>query len=214
MPIADESKFLIDQPWLHLGNKPRKGIVRKDQVVFLDTETTGLDPDRHEIWEVALIDWDGEGWVEYQWFIKPERLEDADPIALDIGKYWERVPRNGSDAKWTDAQIVCNAIRALTWNKHLCGAIPSFDEERLRLMMYANGVPWKWHYHIIDIEAMSVGWILGKRPEIEIELPWKSEQLIDLIDPRSRITPTEKHTALGDARQVKAIFERIALWQR
>lgn len=24
-------------------------------LAFVDTETTGLDPDRHEIWEVALI---------------------------------------------------------------------------------------------------------------------------------------------------------------
>jgi len=24
-------------------------------VCFVDTETTGLDPDRHEIWEVGLI---------------------------------------------------------------------------------------------------------------------------------------------------------------
>jgi oligoribonuclease (3'-5' exoribonuclease) len=29
-------------------------------VCFVDCETTGLDPDRHEIWEVGLITPDGE----------------------------------------------------------------------------------------------------------------------------------------------------------
>jgi oligoribonuclease (3'-5' exoribonuclease) len=30
-----------------------------DNVIFVDTETTGLDPERHELWDIALIEADG-----------------------------------------------------------------------------------------------------------------------------------------------------------
>lgn len=55
-------------------------------VCFVDTETTGLDPDRHQIWEVALILPDGAGYV---WQL-PVDLARADPIALNIGRFHER----------------------------------------------------------------------------------------------------------------------------
>ena len=54
--------------------------------VFIDTETTGLDPDRHAIWEVALITPDGN---EHVWQFPVDEMS-ADPFALDIGRYWDR----------------------------------------------------------------------------------------------------------------------------
>lgn len=75
------------------------------KLAFIDTETTGLDPDRHEIWEVALIvrevglpgdvktatGPDGEQYsdTEYVWQL-PVHLATADLIALNIGRYHER----------------------------------------------------------------------------------------------------------------------------
>lgn len=77
---------------------------------FIDTETTGLDPDRHEIWEVACIIRtyvEGEdlekvqesagdlgvvaafGESRYVWQL-PVDLGRADTIALNIGHFHER----------------------------------------------------------------------------------------------------------------------------
>ena len=60
-------------------------------LAFIDTETTGLDPDRHSIWEVGLITPDGD---EHLWQFPVEEMS-ADPFALEIGRYWER--RWGTD---------------------------------------------------------------------------------------------------------------------
>ncbi len=55
------------------------------RLAFVDTETTGLDPDLHEIWEVGLIIDD----KEYHWFL-PVDLGSADAFALNIGHFHER----------------------------------------------------------------------------------------------------------------------------
>lgn len=61
-------------------------------LAFVDTETTGLDPERHEVWEIAVIirghrtpGSDGE----YLWQLLPD-LAKAEPTALRINRYYER----------------------------------------------------------------------------------------------------------------------------
>ena len=62
------------------------------KLVFLDTETTGLDRYKHEIIELALIVIeDGVRTVEQSWKLKPRRIETADKIALDINGYNEQL---------------------------------------------------------------------------------------------------------------------------
>lgn len=189
-------------------------------VVFIDTETTGLDAEKHVIWDLAIIEEDG---TEHQWFFRPPCLcvEHADPIALDIGKFYGRTEYNevswikGERSwHWSNLPEALEQVRKLTWNKHLVGAVPSFDEERLRLLMETFRIPHKWHYHLIDIEALAVGYLAGResidgpfeeRPHKT--LPWKSRKLYEAL---GVVNPVEdEHTALGDARLAKAVYERI-----
>ncbi len=177
-------------------------------IAFIDTETTGLDPDRHEVWEVAAIV-DGEEWA---WFLPVFDLGAADARALDIGGFRERYPKmNGHVTLMAD---FVRQFSNLTWGRHLCGAVVSFDEERLRRLLRANGACPGWHYHLIDVEAMAVGYL---RARFEMgdhnalpdggTLPWKSVDLSRAIG----VEPNdfEAHTALGDARWVKAMYEAM-----
>lgn len=72
------------------------------KLVFLDTETTGLDPNRHEIIEIATIQWDGVNHRCWQRLIYPTHIGTADPIALKINKYnpdkWANAPEFGEIA--------------------------------------------------------------------------------------------------------------------
>lgn len=83
------------------------------RLVFVDCETTGLDPDRHEIWEVACIvrelpdeegKADGALEGEYVWQL-PVDVARADVIALNIGRFHER--RWGSSDVPSIEQDVC-----------------------------------------------------------------------------------------------------------
>lgn len=201
-------------------------------VCFLDTETTGLDPDRHSIWEVGLITPDAR---EHLWQF-PVYEVNADPFALDIGRWWDRrwstdnevdvlnaiyeadnaksrrknFPEDGKaikpDRRW------CSYFRDLVGTSHICGAVPSFDEERLRRLLLANGVRPRWHYHLIDVEALAAGYIYGNWPD-DLDKrsiaapPWDSNDLSRAVS----VAPGnfDRHSALGDARWAKAIYEAV-----
>jgi hypothetical protein len=58
--------------------------------IVIDTETTGLDPARHQVWEVALLERDCG--AERLWRIEPNVLL-AEAKALEVGKFYERTAR-------------------------------------------------------------------------------------------------------------------------
>lgn len=172
-------------------------------LAFVDTETTGLHPDWHQIWEVGLIVDDRER----RWLL-PVDLGRADPIALRIGRFHDRHP-DGHDFTRaaattydhaTPPEVFAQEFARLTRGRHLVGAVISFDEERLRLLLTANGACPEWHYHLVDVEALAAG-------KLAIPPPWDSADLsrAALVDPDQ----FDKHTALGDARWAKAIYEAV-----
>ncbi len=197
-------------------------------VCFVDCETTGLDPDQHEIWEVGLIvpvvgaSADDDGWTEHVWQL-PVDLGKADPIALNIGRFHDRRTTETMLPMWRFAEeFVC-----LTRGLHLVGACVSFDADRLwRLIRKAGECP-MWHYHLIDVEALAAGWLAGIRSDaaglpsgepsdaqmehrVNMDLarpPWNSGDLSRAVgvDPDQ----FDRHTALGDARWAKAIYEAV-----
>jgi hypothetical protein len=194
-------------------------------VAFVDTETTGLDPERHEIWEVGLILPDGS---EHSWQL-PVDLSRADSIALNVGQFHERRQLQGlgfvSPAELSEW---CSRFVALTRGLHLAGCVVSFDAERLAKLLRANGECPMWHYHLIDVEALAAGYVSAKCEgegwdgtkgtvrvdrqdgsvnNIDGRPPWKSVDLSLAVG----VNPEdfEKHTAMGDARWAKAIYEAV-----
>jgi oligoribonuclease (3'-5' exoribonuclease) len=186
------------------------------RLAFIDTETTGLDPDLHEIWEVALILRDDGHHLdrEYTWQL-PVDLGKADPMALKIGRFHER--RVAWD-ETADLEPFAEQFAELTRGAHLVGNVISFDEERLRRLLRRMGQCPMWHYHLVDVEAMAAGWIgrIAYKDDIEDAAwgyvtqpgpPWDSKMLSLAvgIDPESY----EKHTARGDARWARDMYDAV-----
>lgn len=201
-----------------------------DNVCFIDCETTGLDADAHQIWEVGLITPDGR---EHLWQFPVDEMK-ADPFALDIGRWWDRrwkkvgadslegtyaiydahkPEKRGACVPARELEAWAKHFRDLVGTNHLCGAVVSFDEERLRRLLHRLGVRPRWHYHLIDVEALAAGWVIGKYSRIEpaedqaVTLPWNSNELSRAVgvDPDQ----FDRHTALGDARWAKALYEAV-----
>lgn len=180
----------------------------KYPLAFVDTETTGLDPDNHEIWEVGLITLKDDGSPEYErdWQL-PVDLGRADPKALEIGRFHQR---RQQAAGLSSLEMFANTFAHATRGRHLVGAVISFDEERLRKLLRSNGACPEWHYHLVDVEALAAGKI-GQAP------PWDSSELSRAVG----VEPDDydRHTALGDARWAKAIYQSVmaptvlAQWQ-
>lgn len=178
------------------------------KLVFLDTETTSLRPDRRA-WEVGLIVRDqafgGHRDAEHRWFVDFDDLDlgNADQRSLKIGGFYDRHPQMGgkeSDAvgAFEDEAVVLMAVEMLTRDATIVGAVPNFDTEVLGVRMREHGICPSWHYHLVDVETFAAGaW--------HAPPPWDFETLLDRYG--LVYDEADRHTALGDARMVRDLYD-------
>lgn len=168
-------------------------------VVFMDTETLGLNPDA-PVWEFAAIRRSEQGTREEQFTIKhdPTGWLDDFPEPF-LGDYRRRYVRPFSEV------YAAHAIHSITKDAHVVGAVPNFDTERLAKMLQRNGIEPAWHYHLIDVENLTVGYLAAKGELMEP--PWKSDALSAAIgvDPEK----FDRHTAMGDVLWIKAQYDAV-----
>lgn len=211
---------------------------------FLDTECDGVHPGR-KVWEVAMIRRDDHGADEASFFVEID-LSTADPFGLKVGRYYERHPLGrylagprhdlsyprerydtDSDNDDGDDGYVSQSLAALrvaqwTHGAHIVGAVPNFDTEVLAALLRGDELTPAWHYHLIDVETLAVGWLRARASELDdrgqahaaedveavLTLPWDSEALSRAcgVEPAS---DEERHTALGDARHAMRLYDAI-----
>lgn len=170
-------------------------------LAFVDVETTGLNPHFHEVWEIGLIVDD----KMYEWQLSVD-LRKADPGALRVGRFYERwEPEYVNRDAWH--RDVAQSVASLTANRHLVGCNPAFDAAFLSKFLHVNGVKNAWHYHLIDVETLMLGYLCAVAPGWEVPLPWKSTDL----SKRMGVNPDDfdRHTALADAQWAKAIYDAV-----
>jgi DNA polymerase III epsilon subunit-like protein len=109
------------------------------RLAFLDTETTGLDPETHEVLEIAILKIHPDG--DHLWFhtrIKPQDLESADPIALaregyaDNPSLWDTAPT---------LQEVAEDLERFLRDTTLVGHNVGFDVGMLQGVFKRSGLP-------------------------------------------------------------------------
>lgn len=206
-------------------------------IVFLDTETDGVHPDR-EVWEIAMIRRDDAGQRETAFFVDID-LSTADPFGLKVGRFYERHPLgmhlSGADPgeePYTSETFGSRpdgyhgrrraALEVARWTHgaHIIGAVPNFDTEVLANLLRDNGLTPSWHYHLIDIEALAAGSVAGRWAQgrsdgnpsepgpFDFGLPWKSDDLSRACGVEPP-SEEERHTALGDARWAMRLYDAV-----
>lgn len=192
------------------------------QIIFLDTETTGLNHDTCEIWEIGAIVRDDQGSErEYCWQIRPS-LHHAEPTGLRISGYYERLHPDlvgasegtgrrivhpggipGDDpkiyARESAGEIALQLARILD-GSFVVGAVPWFDERFLQRFLRDNGQCATHNYHLIDVEALAAG-ALGMPPK------WDFDVLLDAFG--LKYDEADRHTALGDARMARDLYDAV-----
>lgn len=204
-------------------------------LAFIDTETTGLDVDHHDAWEIAVIHRrPGHDDAEYLWQIRVS-LAEADPTALDINNYNQRfavpdgehVVRVATDDMRADHAVTSGDmmldLMAVLDGSVLVGSNPAFDERFLTKLFSGAGVTPAWHYRTVDIATMAAGHLYGQahaltRQHCDAEAYGRIDALLadgwrsyDLSRQMGVEPPAkgEAHTALGDARWARNVYDAI-----
>ena len=168
------------------------------KIVFLDLETTGLIPGRHQIWNIGYMAVDSDLPNERViWgadlFIRDVDLSTADPMSLRIGHFYERHPQWKSiNMEATGTVTAAQAARRLARDLDgaiLAGNVINFDAGHLDKFMRANGSAPTWDHHLLEVESYCAAALGQTHPTKGLKL---SEDLG--VEP-----PTDEHTALGDA---------------
>lgn len=198
-------------PALNLPQREVPALVRRDvsrsdvpppqqALAFVDLETTGLDPSRHDILEIAVLRVDArslEVLAQRDTLVAPERLEDAQPEALSVCGF--------SKAAWTNAVSLREALLAiapLLEGALIAGHNVGFDWAFLEAGFHRAGLTLpRVDYHRLD--TASLAWPLVASGEL-------SSLSLDGLATLLGIDRPRPHRALADARCALEVARRLA----
>lgn len=180
-------------------------------LAFVDTETTGLNPDTHMIWELAVIKRLPDGPdIETVYQIRPD-LVMADEKALEIGRFHDRfrVPPGHRAAVIEGDNIQPIEISTLRYqlDRMLRGAVlvgsnTAFDASFMRAMLHDQ----PWHYRVINALELAAGHLLAQGQDVPI--PWRSADISERVGV-AYPAAQDAHQALIDARWARDVFDAV-----
>lgn len=156
--------------------------------LFLDTETTGLEP-HHQVWEIGYAELTGP----VRSFFVPHTLVGASKKALEMTHYHER---NATIPFAWDPKEEHRLFDLITPDTTIIAANPSFDRDKL----LARWGTFPAHYRLLDIESWATAQIDNTIA------PMGMNDIYKWFDAQGIETSTPDHTAGGDVRFMREVY--------
>ncbi len=180
--------------------------MKSHNLAFIDTETTGTDPEIHEIIELALIiarqvERPGKGpsleiIEECEWKIKPEHIEKADEQALRVNGYNEVDWMFAVDRKKAMEEFAKKTQSAIFISHNLV-----FDYAFVMKAFEETGVQNLMHYGKLDTISMALARLYDAPQADKFSL----RALCELL----KVENSKAHTALADTRALVAVYRKL-----
>lgn len=170
------------------------------RIALIDLETTGLDPDKHEIIEIGCVLFDDRTFeilCELDIRVIPEHIETADPKALQVNGY--------RPEDWKDAVPLYKALgllRAITSEEtKFCAHNMIFDWGFLAAAMKKTGLEMPFERHRIDLFTLAWAHIPHEKMR-----SWSLKTICAYL----QLVPEPKvHRAINGARTAYTVYKRL-----
>ena len=184
--------------YIGCGNRTMENNMKHKEIVYLDTETTGLDCDYHEIISVCVIrKSDGRIWT---WKAHPEWPDHIDDMAVAINGYTAQ--------DWATALTqneMAHELGMVLDGAVIVGHNPKFDLGFVENLFWRHKVNCKLSHRAIDTITLAYVYLV----------PWGLESLsLDEIRKFLRWPHHKIHTAIVDAQDVKKLYQYLTTWKR
>lgn len=180
--------------------------MKTHNLAFIDTETSGLDPDKHEIIELAVviakqIDRPGKGpkieiIAEKDWKIKMKHRENAEEQALRVNGY--------NEVDWMFAVDLEAALREfvkLTEGATFVSHNLTFDFGFIDKAFKKTGVEHKMHYAKLDTISIAFARLY--------DIPQATAFSLKALAALFKIENKKAHTALADTLTLVEIYKKL-----
>ena len=175
-------------------------------LAFIDTETTGLDPERHEIIELAVIiakqvEREGKGpkieiIEQCEWKIKPKHIERADETALRINGY--------NEVDWMFAVDREKAMEEFAKKTQSCMFVSHnlvFDYAFVMKAFEETGVDNRMHYAKLDTISIAFARLY--------DAPLADKFSLGALCTLLKVENSKAHTALADTRALVEVYKKL-----
>lgn len=183
-------------------------------LAFIDVETTGLSCQMHEVIDVAVVFFVEDLKSNAPWTrllrregplavwhtkVRPERIEDAEPKALEVNGYspeeWAGAPTASEIADTLEALLTRSGADPI-----LVGHNVSFDKDFLNATLQRAGRSQQVSYHIVDTVTLCY----------EHLVPCGLSSLsLDNVRKFLKIPTEGSHAALKDALDALTVYTRL-----
>lgn len=153
---------------------------------FIDIETNGTNYNYHEAIEIGIV----VGKEEFECSL-PFQLSRSNPKALEVNGWGKR-----EFAPLMHPQDAVAQIWSLTQDCYLVGQNVRFDERFVESLMRAHGIVPEWNFRLVELSSLVAG-VQGLMP------PIRSSEITAITGIENKY----KHTALGDAKWDRDIFQ-------
>jgi DNA polymerase III epsilon subunit-like protein len=175
-------------------------------LAFIDTETTGTDPNRHEIIELAVIivrqvQREGKGPLieiveECEWKIKPEHIDTAEEQALRVNGY--------NEVDWMFAVDRKKAMEEFAKKTQSCSFVSHnlvFDYAFVQKAFEETGVDNLMHYAKLDTISIA----FARLYDAPLADKFSLRALCNLL----KVENAKAHTALADTRALVSVYKKL-----